>query len=275
MSKIDKIKLAWYSSYKLNKLREAVKGIIPSRKTANVVFIFGCQRSGTTIIQKLISLHPGVKYHGEGDAPYFYSASNEKHHRIKPPAETTACLQQESIGVIAIKPLYESHLAAELIAHYPGSKGIWVFRHYLDVIDSHIHYYNQDAINYISPLFSTKKDSWLNEYITDEARDLIAQFSLDKLSGADAYGLFWVARNSLYWHVKDGENILPVCYESLVKSPSEQISTVCKFLDLPFRKFYSRAIRSGAVSKQVDFTLHPAIEHACKDIYARLSEECQ
>jgi len=162
MSKLDKIKLAWYGSCKLNKLREALRRISPHKMT-KIIFIFGCQRSGTTIIQKLISLQPQVKYHGEGDAPYFYNTSSDKHHRIRPVKEVEKYLKQESMEIIAIKPLYESHKAAQLISRYPESKGIWMFRHYRDVIDSHLHYYKQSAIEYIRPLFSDKIHNWLNE----------------------------------------------------------------------------------------------------------------
>lgn len=270
MNKIDKIKLTWYSSYKVKKIRERFLSFFPSYTKSNIFYIFGCQRSGTTIIQKLISLSPKVKFYGEGDLPYFHSEDSIKHHRIKPEIEIKKFLKHESLKFITLKPLYESHNANSLISMIPGSKGVWVFRNYLDVIDSHLHYYNQNIIEYISPLFSKKNNNWLNEYIPKDIQNFINQFSIDEISDADAYGLFWITRNSLYDEVKNNKEIICINYEGLVKNPDIQIKRMCNFLGIPFHSFYSKAIRSNAVSKKVSFKLHADIERKCKEIYNKL-----
>lgn len=275
MNKLDKIKLTWYSSYKINNLREQVLSILKPSKTTKIVFIFGCQRSGTTIIQKLVGLNPNVKFYGEGDPPYFYNSDSDKHHRIRSNNDINYFLKKETSPFIIIKPLYESHSAHKLVSDHTNSKGIWVFRNYLDVIDSHIHYYKQNANDYIRPLFTENKDNWINEFIPESTKQFIKQFSLDELSDADAYGLFWIVRNSIFQSSAQNKNILLINYENLVKEPTKEITKIYRFIGLPFKKYYSKLIRSNAVSKKVSFELNPKIEEKCKKIYDNLLNHCQ
>jgi len=274
MNKLDKIKLSWYSSYKLNKIRETIRSLVPSNKLTKIIFIFGCQRSGTTIIQKLISLNTSVKFYGEGDPPYFHNSDSKKHHRIMPTKKINDYLNKESLDVVVIKPLYESHIANQLINSHADSRGIWVFRNYLDVIDSHLHYYNYNVLDYVSPLFSDDGSSWLNEYISDDIRKFIKQFNLKEISEPNAYALFWIARNSLYLNVVENKNILLVNYEKLITSPEIQITRFCDFSNLAYCNFYSKMIRVNAMSKNVNFKLNSKIEDKCQEIYNTLLEHC-
>lgn len=274
MDILDKLRLTWHSSYKINKIRESIISIFRFGKGAEVIYIFGCQRSGTTIIQKLLSLNTSVKFHGEGDQPYFYDPKSDKHHRIQPIGQIKELIKKEPLKYIVIKPLYESHLADKLLSGLPASKGIWVFRNYLDVIDSHIHYYKQNAIEYIMPLYSPDTESWLNEELSDEIKNFINKFSPDKLTDADAYGLFWIVRNSLYWNVSDNSNVLLVNYEKLVNQPEQQITRIYNFINLKFNKLFCKVIRSNAISKDVNFTLNPEIEEKCKQLNEALLKQC-
>ncbi|RDH83781.1 MAG: hypothetical protein DIZ80_06485 [endosymbiont of Galathealinum brachiosum] len=273
MINIKNLKLSWYSSYKVNKLREMILSILSITKITKVIFIFGCQRSGTTIIQNIISLDPSVKYHGEGDEPYFYDVSTEKHHRLKPQQDVDRILNNELFNYMAIKPLYESQHANNLLKQYSNSKSVWMFRHYQDVIDSHLHYYKYNSHDYIKPFFDKNIKNWLNESIPKDINEFIQQFKLEELSDADAYGLFWIVRNSIYWDIKDNKNVILINYEKLVSQPDVEISKTCKFLNLPYYSFYCNAIRSNAVSKKVNFTLQDSIKEKCEDIYNRLIEK--
>lgn len=270
MLNIDKFKLKWYSSYKVKKYRETILSTLSLNKKTNIFFVFGCQRSGTSIVQKLIGLSPRVKFYGEGDLPYFYSEDSSKHHRIKTDKEINDLLKDEALKYITLKPLYESHHADSLISKVSDSKGVWVFRNYFDVIDSHLHYYNHNIIEYVSPLFTNDNNNWLNEYIPDNIQSFINRYSIDDISDADAYGLFWIARNSLYNEVLNNKNILCINYEALVKNPDTQIKRMCEFLSIPFYSFYSKAIRNNAVSKKISFKLNPDIENKCEEIYYKL-----
>jgi len=274
MDILDKLRLTWHSSYKINKIRESIFAIFRLGKSTEVIYIFGCQRSGTTIIQKLLSLNINVKFHGEGDLPYFYDPKSDKHHRLQPIEQLRKLIKKEPLKYIVIKPLYESHFANELLSALPNSKGIWVFRNYLDVIDSHIHYYKQNAIEYIAPLYSDDTDSWLNENLPEDIKEFLNRFSPDELTDADAYGLFWIVRNSLYRNVSDNDNILLVNYEKLVNKPEQEIERIYDFTKLKFNKLFCKIIRSNAVSKKVSFSLNPEIEEKCKQLNEELLKQC-
>ena len=54
-------------------------------------------------------------------------------------------LKLEPHNQIILKPLYDSQRAEKLIDEFEKSKGVWVFRNYKDVINSHLQFYKQNV----------------------------------------------------------------------------------------------------------------------------------
>lgn len=107
---IDSIKRKIIASDKRYRLTTAFHEVVNNYKTSSPIFIFGCQRSGTTLVQKIIRLSPCVRSYGEGDAPYF-----DESGRLKEPDLIKSCLSKENNKYILLKPLCESQNARELL----------------------------------------------------------------------------------------------------------------------------------------------------------------
>lgn len=274
---LDKLKLKFYSSYKINRLREKYLSLVSPNKDTKIIFIFGCQRSGTTIIQKIISLNPLIKYHGEGDEPYFFDENSDDAFRLKKEDEIKQYIHNECHEYIALKPLYESHRALELMSSHKGSKGLWIFRDYNEVINSHLGYYNINAIDYIRPVFKSAQSNWKNEYISDNVKTLLHELSVDELSDADAYALFWLLRNSIYLdiHSKHNDNILLINYTNLLEMPEQQTTMIFDFLGLQCRSFYHKLVRSSSKKTNYEFVINPIIKNECEKVMGVLRGYCK
>ena len=267
---LNKLKLTWYSSYKVNAIRNKIASMMKSTQDTRLIFIFGCQRSGTTIVQKIIALNPGVKIYGEGDKPYFFQAGAKDKNRLIKDKDVLNELKLEPHNQIILKPLYDSQRAEKLIDEFEKSKGVLVFRNYKDVINSHLQFYKQNAKDYLRPLFISDNSSWLNEVITKDVKAIIDNYDIDELSASDLYALFWLVRNSLYFQVEHNSNVFLLNYDQLLENPSSILMGMCKFVDLPFHDFYSSSIRVGSGAKKLNIKLLPEIELECEHLYKKL-----
>lgn len=95
------------ASHKLNRLRTAWRGLLHPCPEPNFTFIFGCQRSGTTLLRHLIGLDSRVQDYGEGDPPYFWQVPNEdpRYIRLRDDEEIERLRRKERSPIVLLKPL--------------------------------------------------------------------------------------------------------------------------------------------------------------------------
>lgn len=240
------------------------------RVEPKLVFVFGCQRSGTTITQRLIELDPQVTSYGEGDAPYFY-AWPERSNRLLDDEVVRVVLDREKSRRVLLKPLYESQRAEELLNAFPGSRGVWVFRNYRDVIASHRSYYqHRDPRAYVAPIIEGNSESWMGARCSEPLRDLLKALGEDELSVDDLYGLFWIARCELYWPLCDDSRVFLLDYDQLRESPRVKTEQLYDFLGLRFRPSYPRLVRAGRPGQHDEQQLHPLIRDYCEEVLSQL-----
>ena len=265
----------WTTSYKLNSIRTNLFKFLPMKSNSKIIFIFGCQRSGTTMTGKVLGYSPFVNAYGEGDLPYFNQKDEPNHLRLVDSKTIKKLIEKEKSKFTLLKPLYDSQIASNLLCLFPNSKGIWIFRHYLDVVDSHIKYYknSHDGISYSKDLFLRKNVSWKNQNMSIKTHELINKFSSKKINSATGYALFWIARNSVYNLIKDNANMMLVNYESIISKPFEEFGKIFSFLEVPFKKTYVASVHSKAVNKKIDFEIDPEVSAICDDMYNRLIQE--
>jgi len=231
------------------------------------IFVFGCQRSGTTLIQKILKLSPCIRSYGEGDKPYFIE-TNDGGIRLVNTDSLKQLISRESNKYILLKPLCDSQNAAKLINEF-NSPAIWIYRNYTDVIDSHIKYYKYDACSYLDNILSPDIN-WMNEYIDKDTVDIIK--NLSTTSPADCYALFWYARNSIILNIYKNTNILVINYDDLVSSPYLVCKSIYNYIDVPFMDYYSSIIYSKSYKKSVNFTLNDNIKRLCHELYIELNK---
>jgi hypothetical protein len=106
---------------------------LDSQQPKRIVFIFGCQRSGTTLMQQIFDKDFNTKVYGEFDAKVYgeYSetgrSANGKHFRLKPLEEVKAVMDRDRARLIVAKPIVETQNALKLLAYFPGSKALFMY----------------------------------------------------------------------------------------------------------------------------------------------------
>lgn len=258
------------NSYKVNSFRKRAYQLTRRRVEPRVIFIFGCQRSGTTITQRLIELDPQVISYGEGDPPYFYQWP-ERANRLLDEEVLKVLLRTERAPRVLLKPLYESQRAAELLAAFPHSQAVWVFRNYQDVIASHRSYYrHRDPKKYVEPLLRRDSKSWMGANCSDELLSLLNDLSEAELTVDDLYGLFWVSRCELYLPLRDDPRIWLLDYDQLRESPMQVVEQLYEFTGLRRHPLYTNLVRSGGPGRHDEQRLHPLIRDFCEELLIRL-----
>lgn len=272
-SVINTLKNRVSNSRKMNYLIASVDYAFHKNKETRLSFIFGCQRSGTTILRNTIGKDISTKAYGEGESPYFYPRYTTKRLRLKSKDEVSELLRYDRCKHALLKPLYESQWASRWLNDFPGSKAVWLYRNYIDVVDSHIKFYkNLNAAEYVkSALFSNTNYPWIHENIDPNILDRVKPLIQDKLTQADAYALYWYIRNTHYQEISSDPRVMIIKYEKLVLEREQELPRIFQFLGLPFKERYIADIRSNAINKNVSFDLQPAIRKLCEDMTDQLN----
>jgi len=260
-------------SRKFNDLAAHINYSLHRNKQTKVSFIFGCQRSGTTILRNTIGKDISTKAYGEGESPYFYPKYTEKRLRLRSREELVELLRYDRCQHALLKPLYESQWASRWLNDFPGSKALWIYRNYIDVVDSHIRFYkNLNAEEYIkSALYCNTSYPWINENIDVVTLDKIKPLITKGLGKADSFALYWYLRNTHYHKISTDPRVMIVKYENLVLDSEYELSRIFNFFDLPYKQRYTNDIRADAVNRKVAYDIHTDIRKLCEEMSDQLN----
>lgn len=258
-------------SYKFNRLRTWLYGLANPCANPRVAFIFGCQRSGTTLLRNFIGLDSRFRDVGEGDPPYFYQEEGGRYLRLIDHDEVEALVRSQRSPWVLLKPLHDSQHASRLLKRFEGSKGIWIYRHYSAVIQSHLHYYKHEPLHYLVPLSSLDESSWMlqgmRKEILQEIREMVR---LAEDRPQDMYAVFWYARNAyLFEQLKEGE-MLVLSYEDLVLKPAGCLRLLSKHLGVELSPAAAAVPHQSSLHPKETIPLHPLIQASCDQMLTEL-----
>lgn len=270
--KLNRLRYRFLTSEKINRLKKKINHFFYPADSCQIIFVFGCQRSGTTLLQKILNLSSRIQRHGEGEAPYFYPENDlARQFRLQPKDIVLKHLNYEKSEMITIKPLYETFQLNALMSDYPDAKVFFMYRNYRDVVKSHLKYYAHiNALEYVKPLFESEKNHWLTENLPNYAKNNIRSFRLKDLSNSDAYALYWYARNSVGIS-QINDNVEIVNYDKLISQPITEIPRICKFVDVKARPTWPSIIRLKEEKRsRYQFRISPEIEIICEELSQKL-----
>lgn len=258
-------------SYKLNRLRTWLYGMANPCANPRVAFIFGCQRSGTTLLRNFIGLDGRFRDVGEGDPPYFHQEAGERYLRLIDHDDVEALVRSQRSPWVLLKPLHDSQHAAQLLKRFEGSRGIWIYRHYSSVIQSHLHYYKHDTLHYLQPLRSLDESSWmlqgLEKKIIQEV-DALLKYAGDRHH--DLYAVFWYVRNAHLFSLLKESELLVLSYEELVLQPAKCLEGLGKHLGVELSSDAVSVPHRSSLRPEDEIQLHPFIEAACDQMHKLL-----
>lgn len=257
------------------RLKRLVQLAMPRARDPKLLFIFGCQRSGTTLLSRIFERDWFARSFPEVST---INRDDENHRiRLKALSEVKDIIERRPVKLTVLKPLVESQRAVELLEFFPASKALWIYRHYRDVAASNITRFGlNNGIDDMRQLFSGSAENWRSEFVPPDVHETLKEHYSESMNPYDAAVLFWYARNSLYFELglQDNPDVMLCRYESLVQSPEVVVPAIYDFASCPFPgPSIIRQIHSRSVKKGQSIELTPGIVELADGMLDRLNSQ--
>ncbi len=264
--KIERAKRKVFLSGK--NLLQNLKEADPNKK---VLFVVGCQRSGTNMILEIFERDLNAKVYGEFSK---LSDKDEYKIRLNPLPEVKEEIEKDKVGLIVLKPLVESHRVEELLDYFKGSKAIWAFRNYKDVASSNLRHFGiNNGIKDLTPIYENNKSDWRGAGASEKVRELVSKYFSKDMNPYDAAVLFWYVRNEIFFEHKlyENPNIMMVRYEDLVTNPEKMMKKIYSFIEKEFPGNHIFAkVHSSSLGKGKEINISPEIKELAEEMTERL-----
>jgi putative inorganic carbon (HCO3(-)) transporter len=234
-----------------------------------VLFILGSQRSGTTLMTKILEKDWTAKVYPEHSE--LSSDDTLDGLRLNSFPKVYRVISRNRYPLVVLKPLVESQNIDKLIKSFPGSKVVWMLRHYKDVAASNLERFGIDnGIKNLRYIATNQNDNWRTERLPAYVTKIVkSQFS-ETMNPYDAAALFWFIRNTIYFtHNLDKEPAVYVCYYSdLVEQPGIVMKEIYTFTGHPYPgdQIVIDVFKSS-VGRGQHIELSPAIEKLCQAMW--------
>jgi len=236
-----------------------------------VLLIFGCQRSGTTMLQQTFL-----------DRSWRVLILEEHDRRLVGPApgpEETAWQEYSIVldrirhlpfEVVAAKPLVESASATALMDAAGSVRAVWMIRHYAEVARSNVSKFGLDnPYRDLEPIRSRDATDWRYTGVTEETWEMVTALMNRQLTPLDAGALFWWTRNQLYFDQRlwEDDRIRLLRYERACNQPEEVVRALSGHigLTLPIGSIAPR-VRARPLPPDTS-ELDPEVDRLCRKLW--------
>jgi hypothetical protein len=234
------------------------------------VLIFGCQRSGTTMMQQTyLDRSWRVLILEEHDRRLVGPGAGREETSWQEYATVLGRIRRLPFEVVAAKPLVESASATSLMDAAGAVKAVWMIRHYAEVARSNVNRFGVDnPCRDLQPIRSRDSTDWRYRGVTEETWELVTALLKRRLTPFDAAALFWWTRNQLYFdqHLSENERVRVLRYERTRNNPEEVIRALSNYIGipLPLHAIVHR-VRTQTAARPVD--LNPVVEALCTKMW--------
>lgn len=256
------------------RIRSSVKlvarSVVPSpHDLRRIVLIFGCQRSGTTMLQQTILDRSWRVYILEEHDGRLVGEGREE-NEWKDESVALGRIRSLPFEVVAVKPLVESYRARSLLKIAGTAHGIWMLRHYVEVAQSNLKRFGlSNAHKDLEPFLTDDSEDWRCRGASQETRDTVNELMRDGLEPLDAAALFWWTRNQLYFdqNLASNDQIRVLRYERVCDDPEEVIRSLSSYIGLSLpEQSTARRIQRRQVDRRF-VVLHPRVEALCSELW--------
>ncbi len=240
------------------------------RKT--ILFITGCQRSGTTLALRIFERDLDAKIYGEFSE--LSSDDLQNKIRLNPLNSVKEVIDRDKVSLVALKPLVETQNLLKLLDYFQGSKALWMYRHYKDAAFSNLACFGiRTGINNLRPIVENESQNWRAENISENTRRIVLNHFSEDMNPYDAAALFWFVRNNLFFELNldDNPNVIMCRYVDLVTSPLRIMKGIYEFIgnDFPGERITSE-VHFSSVGKGKSITLSAPIDLLCMNLLKKL-----
>ena len=241
---------------------------------SQVLFVLGCQRSGTTLMTEFFEADARAKVYPEHSS--LSAGDRNDRLRLAPLERVSAAIGRSRFPRVVLKPLVESQRAVELLDALDGSRALWMFRSWRDVARSNLARFGRgNGVRNLSFIANRAKDDWRAEGVPEDVARVVCQAYAEDMAPFDAAALFWWVRNQHYFtQGLDRDPRVRLCrYEDLVADPAGEMAQIYGFMDeeLPGDLGFAR-VSKGSLGLGRAIDVSPAVAERCDAMQARLMQ---
>ena len=226
-------------------------------KFPNSILVSGCQRSGTTILSRIIT-------QSEGMVNYWVEKDDELDAAVILSGKSIHSLKK---GRYCFQTTYLNENYTEYFDHMKTNRLIWVIRNPYSVVYSMLYNWSKFALN---ELFAYCGASMLSG-VAKKIYEMIGLIGVKPIKKAC---LSYNSKNQQLFNLQDKiskDKILVINYEDLVDNP-ETLKSVFMFADLKYKDEYYNKINMKSVQKanRLNKKQKEVIEKICMPFYLKV-----
>jgi hypothetical protein len=235
---------------------------------SKAIFVFGKQRSGTSILMNAFHRHPDIIVYDE-------HLDNEAFHCycIRSFDKINEIIMRSSFSAVCFKPICDSHLISEFRTNIPSGHFIWIYRDFKDVANSSLRKFD-NATRAIKLICEGKPGGggWLEEGVSDYMRDILQSLYSKGLSKFDLCCLVWWVRNQALMDspILNSQDLSVIKYETLTTRPDDVMSWLFKRIDLPYDIRISKRMNSNSIRRNPYPPMNAEVSNLCNDLMGKL-----
>lgn len=233
-----------------------------------VSFVFGCQRSGTKMLMRVLDKSPATRIFHENHASAF------RDFQLRSDRTVRALVRMNPAPCQIFKPICDSQRADELLARFSDAHAIWLYRHYDDVANSAVEKWGGHQREVVAAVASGAVEGWgwRTERVPAPVVEAIRAVYRPDLGDEEGALLFWYMRNALYFEL--GLHREPrarlVKYEDLARRPEDTFPPLFAHLGVPFSAESIAGVHADSVGRRQPPRASEAIRALCADLLARM-----
>jgi hypothetical protein len=226
------------------------------------VFLFGEMRSGTNMLLDCFDASPDTEIFNETDDRAF------EDYELRTPIEIERLIVSSPASHVVFKPTADGNTADAIMDGHTGSRGIWIYRNYVDAVNSATERWVQHNEYIRLILEEPEKARWRARNVSPAQVDMLRSHYSRKVSEQSARALIWFLRNSFYFEcgLDRRSDIQLVSYEQAVQSPDRHVRRAFEHCGLRFEPAYTRKMFESSVGRLHKPEIDAAIEELCLEL---------
>ncbi|BCO19929.1 hypothetical protein KUC3_27860 [Alteromonas sp. KC3] len=246
-----------------------------TNSSSRIVAILGCQRSGTTLLSRVLDSFTYTRTFGE-----FSSLSSEcpNNIRLNGLSDVKVTLGKVKAPLIVMKPLVESQNAISLLDTLENITAVWLYRNYLDVALSDLKKFPKTSgRGNLQPILDRDENNWRSQNVPKELVETVKAVYSDSLTELDCACLFWFVRNSLFFYqgLEKREDVVLWKYENLMFEPEKHFSKLSDKLKVDLLDYdFSKTFSKSSIKKESGTKLNDEVERLCQTLMTKLDAHC-
>lgn len=222
----------------------------------NSILVTGCQRSGTTMLSRIITTSDGM-------VNYWFGRDDE----LDAALILAGYVEHIPKGRYCFQTTYLNECYKEYFEHNNGHKIIWVLRNPFSVVYSLLYNWNSLAL---TSLFKSC-GAHLLEGVYKRRYERFGRFGVGRVRRAC---LAYNGKVSQFFELKDRiapDRLLIIDYDDLVMNKNNILPDIYRFIDLEYKKDYASTIHSRSVNnaKRLSRREVAVVESLCMPIYLK------